>query len=146
MSVSSESPSARGRCNCGGVSYAVRGPLRPVVACHCNECRRFSGSFWHATAARRTDLAIEDDGSLRWHMFTERTRRGFCARCGASMFFDPMERDYVAIGAGTLEKPTGLELSVHIWTPEAGDYYRIADGVREIADSNHGLRFPDEAP
>jgi len=46
-------PTARGRCLCGAVRYELRGPLRPVVACHCNMCRRTSGHFAAATAARR---------------------------------------------------------------------------------------------
>jgi hypothetical protein len=58
---------ANGRCLCGAVSYRVIGPMRPVVACHCTECRRFTGSVWNATAARRRDLTIQDDGSLKWY-------------------------------------------------------------------------------
>src|SRR5207248_10006566 len=47
-----------GRCLCGSVSYVVSGPLRPVVACHCSQCRRMTGHFMAATAARCTDLDI----------------------------------------------------------------------------------------
>jgi len=41
---------------CGAVRYEVRGPLRPVVACHCTQCRRMTGHFLAATAAREADL------------------------------------------------------------------------------------------
>ncbi|PWQ92047.1 aldehyde-activating protein, partial [Leucothrix pacifica] len=36
---------ATGGCICGGVRYQVsdRSRLRQVVACHCDQCRRFSG-------------------------------------------------------------------------------------------------------
>ena len=36
-------------CLCGVVRYEVRGPLRPVIACHCTQCRRTSGPFVAAT-------------------------------------------------------------------------------------------------
>jgi hypothetical protein len=29
----------QGSCLCGGVAFTVTGPLRPVVACHCTQCR-----------------------------------------------------------------------------------------------------------
>ena len=51
---------ARGRCICGSVRYEVRGPLRDVAACHCTECRRVTGSIFHATAARHDDVTIHD--------------------------------------------------------------------------------------
>ncbi|MDQ7071565.1 MAG: hypothetical protein Q9M48_12655 [Rhodobacterales bacterium] len=39
----------QGGCNCGRVTYRVRGPLRPVIACHCSQCRKASGYFVAAT-------------------------------------------------------------------------------------------------
>lgn len=133
-----------GHCLCGAVWFTAKGPLRPVVACHCDECRRFSSSHWNATAAKRHNVTIEGEESLRWFALNEHARRGFCGACGSSLFFDPLARDYIAIGAGSLDKPTGLELAVHIWVPEAGDYYAIADGLPKRPDSNHGLTFPGE--
>jgi hypothetical protein len=132
----------RGHCLCGAVSFHVDGPLRPAVACHCNECRRFTGSFWTATAARRRDITIRGEQHLGWFALNENARRGFCTRCGSSLFFDPVERDYMAIGAGCLDKPTRLSLNVHIWAQEAGDYYSIADGLPQRRDSGHGLSIP----
>jgi hypothetical protein len=94
-----------GRCLCGAVAYAVDGPLRAVNACHCDECRRVTGSLWHATAAWRDDLTVEDpDERLTWYQSSERARRGFCAACGASLFLDYDGRPYMAITAGTLER------------------------------------------
>ena len=52
---------ATGRCQCGAVSYKVSGPLRPVVACHCDMCRRISGHFVAATAAMREHIQIASE-------------------------------------------------------------------------------------
>ena len=46
-----------GRCACGAVRYRVTGPLRPVVACHRETCRRTSGHLVAATSALRTTVA-----------------------------------------------------------------------------------------
>ena len=53
-------PIRRGGCLCGAVRYELGGALRPPLACHCDECRRFTGSVWHAAAVRRQlDLCAE---------------------------------------------------------------------------------------
>ncbi len=132
-----------GRCLCGEVQYEVRGALRPVIACHCNTCRRFTGGIWMATAARREHLTILGEGSLSWYQSSARARRGFCAHCGANLFLDHAGRPYRVITAGTLNKPTGLNLAVHIFTDEAGDYYELTDDVQKNPDGRHGLRDPE---
>ena len=49
-------PAITGGCLCGGVRYAVTGPLRDIIACHCEQCRRSSGHFVAATACRREQI------------------------------------------------------------------------------------------
>jgi hypothetical protein len=133
-----------GRCLCGAVAYAVDGPLRAVNACHCDECRRVTGSLWHATAAWRDDLTVEDpDARLTWYQSSERARRGFCAACGASLFLDYDGRPYMAITAGTLDKPTGLRLARHIFTDERGDYYDLPDDAPHFPGGPDPLPMPD---
>ena len=39
------SPTASGGCLCGGVRYRVQGPLRPILQCHCEMCRRATGGL-----------------------------------------------------------------------------------------------------
>ena len=57
---------ATGRCLCGAVRYQVDGPLRDVLICHCEECRRWHGHVSACTAARREDLVLIESDGLRW--------------------------------------------------------------------------------
>jgi len=118
---------ARGGCLCGAVRYEVRGPLRPVVACHCTQCRRMTGHFLAATAALDSDLTITQDASLKWYRASARARRGFCAECGSTLFWHGDGRDYMAIAAGSIDGATGLKLVQHIHAADKGDYYSIGD-------------------
>lgn len=133
-----------GGCLCGAVRYEVRGPLRPVVACHCGQCRRMSGHFAAATAALRRDLSIRGESALTWYVSSPGVRRGFCSTCGSSLFWDDTERDYMAIFAGSLDKPTGLELVEHIFAEDRGDYYDIADTRPSRPAGNTGVRLPED--
>lgn len=123
-----KSARATGACLCGAISYRVGGPLRDVVFCHCTRCRRTHGHFAAYTACARDDLELVEVRGLRWYESDGR-RRGFCAVCGASVFWEREGSSAISISAGTLEEPTGLSPSRHIFTADAGDYYEIADEI-----------------
>ena len=57
------------------------------------------------------------------------SRRGFCSECGASVFWEREGRGTISIAAGTLDEPTGLAPSHHIFTADAGDYYQVDDAL-----------------
>ena len=124
-------PVARGGCLCGGVRYEVRGALRDVVACHCSQCRRTSGHFVAATQVPSAQLQLTESATLRWYRSSASAERGFCTRCGGNLFWRETapESTTTSIMAGTLEVPTGLRLSQHIFTGDKSDYYEITDGV-----------------
>ena len=124
---------ATGRCLCGAVRYEVRGTLRDVLICHCEECRLWHGHVSASTAARREDLVLLEQHGLRWIQSPRSdagARRGFCGECGSSLFWDAPERPTVSIAAGTLDEPTGLRSAAHWYVSQAGDYYDLpADGL-----------------
>ncbi|MEM9427175.1 MAG: GFA family protein [Pseudomonadota bacterium] len=127
---------ATGGCLCGAVTYRVTGPLRPVVACHCTQCRKTSGHHVAATSALREDVEI--NGALTWYRSSETARRGFCPVCGSQLFWDG-PGTHLSIFAGSLEAPTGLALAGHIFCADKGDYYEIAEGERQVAQDDPEL-------
>jgi hypothetical protein len=127
--------SVTGSCLCGAVRYRAEGPLRPVIACHCSQCRRTSGHHVAATAAPREGLAIE--GEARWFASSARARRGFCPRCGSNLFWDG-PGTHLSIFAGSIDGDPGVRLAGHIFCADKGAYYEIegdlprADGADPI--------------
>ncbi len=119
----------KGSCLCGAVSFEIAGALHPPDACHCVQCRKHSGHFWASTDVPRSALTIHGADRLTWFQSSERVRRGFCATCGASLFWDPIKMDTIAVAMGAFDQPTGVGLGMHIFVAEKGDYYDIADGL-----------------
>ena len=115
-----------GGCLCGQVTYRVNGPLRPVIACHCVQCRKTSGHHVAATSCARGDIAIT--GEVTWYQSSQSARRGFCGTCGANLFWDGAGAN-MPIFAGTIDGATGLQLAGHIFCADKGDYYRITDDL-----------------
>jgi hypothetical protein len=130
---------ATGRCLCGGVAYEVHGPLRDIVLCHCEECRRANGYLGAYTSTLATDLVVVVDDSLRWidsPQSHRSARRGFCEECGSSLFWHAAGSERVSVAVGTLDRPTGLRVAAHIYTHQAGDYDELPDdGLPRDPDS-----------
>jgi hypothetical protein len=133
--MSTPTVGAKGGCLCGGVRYEVEGPLRDVVACHCSQCRRSSGHFVAATGTAADKVTFTRSETLSWYASSDRAERGFCGRCGSSLFWRPTgsEHPWLGIMAGTLDAPTHLKLVQHIFVADKSDYYAITDGAPQLA-------------
>ncbi len=123
-----------GRCECGAVRFAVHGPLRDVVNCHCGQCRRFNGHVGAYANAARADLRFEAERGLGWYKSSSFAERGFCGECGSSLFWRRIGGDIISIAAGCLDPPTGLRTVSHIFVAHRGDYYEIGDGLPQHPD------------
>jgi hypothetical protein len=122
-------PLHRGACLCGSVRFVVSAALEPPVACHCVQCRRQSGHYFASTNVRRADLALQGEEHLSWYASSAKVRRGFCARCGSWLFWDPPARDWTSIAMGAFDAPTRTQLERHIYVAEKGDYYELGDSL-----------------
>lgn len=119
-----------GSCLCGAVVFEVEGPLEPPVACHCSQCRKQTGHFMASTDVPRASLTLRSGADkLAWYPSSDHVRRGFCAVCGSTLFWDPAQRDIVSVAMGAFDGPTGTTLAMHIFTADKGDYYAIGDGL-----------------
>ena len=133
-------PPLTGGCLCGGVRYRITGPRRNVIVCHCENCRRTHGHAAAYTSLRQADLELLQQQTLDWyHDESPDTWRGFCKRCGASLFWDRRDgRGRISVSAGTLDDSAELETIGHVFVSEAGHYYRIEDGLPQFETGNAG--------
>lgn len=123
-----------GKCLCGAIVFEAVRDKETTDACHCGQCRRWSGHYW---AGVNTDIAtlnfISGEDKVGWFQSSDLVRRGFCKECGSSLFWHPNNhKDYahrISIAAGSLDAPSGVELVEHIFVADKGDYYEIADGL-----------------
>lgn len=126
--MTAHKPTVTGRCLCGNVRFEVRGPLSHAHACHCGQCRRQSGHFVVGASAARDDFVLLADSTLAWFKSSDFARRGFCSACGSALFWDD-GGPQMSINAGCLDKPTGLQITKHIFVDDKGDYYDIDDDL-----------------
>ena len=74
-------------------------------------------------------MTIHDAENLTWFRSSDKVQRGFCATCGSSLFWDPIEKDWTAIAMGAFDLPTDTQLGMHIYVADKGDCDDIGDGL-----------------
>ena len=112
-------------CLCGGIKLKVNGPLRHVSNCHCIQCMKTHGNYAAYTAAKEKDVILLKKRTLKWFRSSKKAKRGFCNRCGASMFFKWLESENINIAAGMFKNPTKLKTKMNIFIKGKLDYYKL---------------------
>lgn len=122
---------------CGALRYSLAAQPSVVTLCHCSMCRRSVGaqSVTWATFAR---AAFQMTGeSLLWHRSSARARRGFCARCGTSLFFESdAHPDELDVSVGSLDQPDACPPTCHIFVPDKVAWVGLEPALpQHVADS-----------
>lgn len=123
-----------GGCQCGATRYAVSSaPLR-VLACHCTDCQRQSGSAFALVMVVEEGAFTLTKGELRsFDGLSEagRAKSGsFCPECGCRIYNQVAVRlGTLSIRAGTLDDTGGLEPEMHIWTRSSQPWVTIPEGT-----------------
>ena len=145
MSASAEGAereTREGGCACGAVRYRVRGAVRPVVACHCGQCRRTYTNYAAFSATDRDGLTIENEAAITWFESSPGVRRGFCSRCGSGLFWDNPANSFTSIAAGSFDQSSGLRQVRHIFVADKGDFYEVGDGLEQLPQGQGGDVWP----
>lgn len=118
-----------GSCLCSAVRFSGHAESPHVIACHCSQCRKWSGHVWASFHLEQPLI----EGPVRWFRSSDHAQRGFCPTCSASLFWRLDGREVVSVSAGAVTDPTGLNLGEHIWVAGKGDYYDLSDALPQKA-------------
>ncbi len=91
-------------------------------------------------ATDKSSVTMENAETLSWfHDEGPDTWRGFCNRCGASLFWD-MGKDSsrLSVSAGSLDDSDTLTTIGHIFMSEAAGYYHVDDGLPQFDKGSDG--------
>ncbi|MDX1796847.1 MAG: GFA family protein [Hydrogenovibrio sp.] len=103
----SGSPFATGHCLCGKVRYTISAPPVRTSQCHCEDCRRLSGTG-HASNAFFKKSAVNISGETHHYDSIADTgatiTRHFCPHCGSRLFgTSSVKTDIISVTAGTMD-------------------------------------------
>lgn len=97
---------AEGGCQCGDIRYRLTGEPVWLTVCHCNECKRQSGSaFGMSLRMRRSDVEVAGEPK-RWTRIADSGNPvtcAFCPTCGTRVWHEPADQAFIHIKPGTLD-------------------------------------------
>ena len=120
-----------GGCFCGAVRYVARGEPLNVRVCHCDNCRRITGSAFFARALFPAE-AVEISGETEATMTSEHLARRFCPKCGSHVFGE--RPDGRAVTLGTLDAPERLPPQEHVFVSRKLPWLKLDDGLPQHAE------------
>jgi hypothetical protein len=114
------------------------GPFDSMLHCHCAMCRKHHGAaFGSYASARRAEFRWTDGVALVGRFASSPgIERGFCTRCGSTLFWDALEnRDSFGVALGTLDGDPGVRPSLHIFVGSKAPWYELADDLPKHSTS-----------
>ncbi len=125
-----------GSCHCGAITFAVDGEPVRMAQCHCNACRRITGTGHNVQAFfKRDDVNIS--GNTRTHQSTSdsgniRTRH-FCPECGSRLFSENSATPGgIGIAAGSFDDSSWFQPQAILYISERPKWDTMDENIRSF--------------
>ena len=126
-----------GRCLYGAVQFAATLPQETFSVCHCGMCRRWrAGPFLSAHANGPVEI-LAGAAVLTWYRGSAWAERGFCARCGTSLFYRLANRPerFTGVSVEAFDEADGFTLDRHLFVDAQPARYAFADDRPRVTEA-----------
>ena len=126
---------ASGQCLCGNIQFKIKG--EPVWSgyCHCESCRRFTGSVvtsW--LGIKNSDLVFTRGQPVKFE--AAGIDRSFCSICGSSLTYEANYfPNYIQVHIGSLDNPNKIEPLAHVHFAEKIEWFDVDDKLPRFEGS-----------
>jgi len=124
--------SHNGSCLCGTASFEIDGEFESFFLCHCEYCRKDTGSAHAAnlfsSSARLKWISGEDKATL-FNLPSTRHSRCFCSICGSALPSVQMNGKLLVVPAGSLNSEVTLRPSAHIFVASRASWDNALEQV-----------------
>ncbi len=121
----------KGQCLCGSVRFSAIPSNPETSACHCHMCQRWSaGPFFSVYCG--DSVVFEADDDLERYASSEWAERGFCRKCGASLFWNLRGKADYHVSLLAIEGGPDLKFTTEIFIDEKPDNYAFANDTKKL--------------
>lgn len=111
----------QGGCMCGAIRYELNDEPLATYYCHCNDCKKSTGSAFHVGLVMKLQMVNIMTGIPKEYTKTSDSgnlmTRCFCENCGSPLFTkDSGAPHNLVIKAGSLDQLTRVFPTTELWT------------------------------
>ena len=124
-----------GSCCCGDVAFTLEDNFTDFYLCHCEQCRKLTGS------AHASNLFTSPD-NINWVSGLEKIKRydhptrvftqAFCENCGSGVPFVTQDGKSLLVPAGSLNEESVKKLDAEIFCSEQTHWHKSAMSVGKL--------------
>ena len=119
-----------GGCLCGAVRFRAVLESGEANACHCSMCRKWSAGPY--LSVHCTSFEIAGAANLGLYRSSDWAERGFCPKCGTSLFYRLVDAPFYAVSAEAFDENPRFEFTSQIFVDEKPAYYEFANETKEL--------------
>lgn len=124
---------------CGAVRFEAEPEERESHACHCEMCRRWSGSALVVVAVREGEMRFESRDAIRVVQSSDWAERAWCDRCGGNLYYrvtaaGPEQGKY-HVALGTFDEPDAFPLGTEIYIDRKPTSFAFAGERKRLTEA-----------
>ena len=129
-----------GSCLCGAVRVSAEIGPRKVVACHCGQCRKWTGGGPYFSTSVINPV-IEGEDSVGVYAASEWGERGFCKTCGATLFWKMKDKPVHNLAAGLFDDQSDLTVTEEIFCDRRADWHVSWPDAAQSTEAEEFAKF-----
>jgi hypothetical protein len=122
-----------GSCLCGACRFTAT-PQHGAHACHCGNCRKWSGGIFLSVHCG-TSVAFAPDAPLARYVSSDWAERVFCARCGSSLVWQMQDGSSQIVSIQAFEHPEDFEIDTQIYVDHKPGNYALANATAMLTEA-----------
>ena len=123
----------KGSCLCGACRFSAV-PGHGAHACHCGNCRKWSGGIFLSVHCG-TSVVFNDDAPLSRYASSDWAERVFCTVCGSSLVWQMRDGSSQIVSIQAFEAPDAFMLESQIYTDHKPDNYDLANRTEMLTEA-----------
>ncbi|WP_431689293.1 GFA family protein [Hahella sp. NBU794] len=114
-----------GSCLCGEVRFEIEGDFESFYLCHCEHCRKDTGSAHASNLFSTTAQLVWLSGEVQVKTFMLPGTlhcKSFCSHCGSALPNIQMNGQLLAVPAGSLDSKVTIRPNAHIFVESRAEW------------------------
>lgn len=131
----------KGHCLCGAVSFEATPRAAETHVCHCENCRRWTGSALLVVSVLPEDIHFEGADQIRVFASSDWAHRAWCDRCGSTLYFRLSVEGHgpraYEMALGLFDAPDAFPVAKEIFIDRKPSAYAFVGEHRRLTEQEH---------